>query len=235
MAKARESEPWIELETLGAALARGTLARGYALRGEERYFRERAIALLRAKAEALGHEVCVHDATGEKEGGEFQLARLIDDLSGGGLFAPKRLVVVRNPGELLKKLEGEDGPLVRAALAFVKSPEEAGTLVLSDSSLRADHALVKAILAAGGSAPSFRRLYDTPPPWKPDPLQAELVVWTAWRARQLGLGLTDEQALYVSAATGNDLAALDDQLELLRASGKRELRSIVSWTAGSTP
>jgi len=235
MAKARESEPWSELAALESALARAPLARGYALRGEERYFRERALALLRTKAEAAGYEICFHEAARETEGGDFQLARLIDDLSGGGLFAPKRLVVVRNPGELLKKIEGEDGPLVRTALAFVKSPEDVGTLVLSDASLRADHALVKALVAAGGAAPSFRKLWETPPPWKPDPLQAELVQWTARRARELGLRLTNEQALYVSAATGNDLSALDDQLELLRASGGRELRSIVSWTAGSTP
>jgi DNA polymerase III delta subunit len=235
VAKAREPEPWSELESLAQALERGALARGYALRGEERYFRERVLALVRAKAEAAGHEVCVHDVQRPGEGGDFQLARLVDDLSGGGLFAPKRLVVVRNPGELLKKVEGEDGPLVRAALAFVRSAEDVGTLVVSDSGLRADHALVKAIVAAGGPAPAFRRLYDTPPAWRPDPLQAELVQWTARRARELGLRLIPEQALYVSAATGNDLAALDDQLELLRASGGRELRSVVSWTAGSTP
>ncbi len=235
MAKARESEPWVELEALAAALERGPLARGYALRGEERYFRERGIALLRAKAEALGYELCFHDVAREGEASDFQLARLIDDLSGGGLFAPKRLVVVRNPGELLKKVDGQDTALARAALSFVKSAEDAGTLVLSDTSLRVDHALVKAILAAGGQAPAFRKLWETPPPWKPDPMQAELVQWSARRARELGLRLTNEQALYVSAATGNDLSALDDQLELLRTSGGRELRSLVSWTAGSTP
>lgn len=235
MAKARESEPWVELEGLAAALERAPLARGYALRGEERYFRERGMALLRAKAEALGYELCFHEATREREGGDFQLARLIDDLSGSGLFAPQRLVVLRNPGELLKKVEGEDGPLVRAALAFVKSAADAGTLVVSEASLRADHALVKAMLGVGGLAPAFRKLWETPPPWKPDPLLAELVQWTARRARELGLRLTNEQALYVSAATGNDLAALDAQLELLLAGGGRELRSLVSWTAGSTP
>lgn len=235
MAKARELEPWGELEALAAALERGALAPGYALRGEERYFRERALTLLRAKAEELGYEICLHEVQREQEGGDFRLARLIDDLSGGGLFAPRRLVVVRNPGELLKKVAGEDGPLVRTALAFLKSPEKAGTLVLADPSLRADHVLVKALLAAGGLAPAFRKLWDTPPPWKPDPLQTELVLWTARRARELGAKLTNEQALYVCAATGNDLAALDDQLELLRASGGRELRAIVSWTAGGTP
>lgn len=234
MARARDSEPWVELDTLGTAVAK-TLARGYALRGEERYFRERALAVLRARAEAQGYEVCLHDVGKETEGSDFRLARLIDDLSGGGLFAARRLVVARNPGELLKKVDGEDSALARAVLAFLQSAEDSGTVVLSDPSLRADHAVVKALLAAGGQAPSFRKVWENPPPWKPDPMLSELVQWTVRRARELGCKLTSEQALFVSAATGNDLAALDDQLETIRASGGRDPRLSVRWVAGGTP
>jgi DNA polymerase III delta subunit len=234
MAKAKENDPVSELTALEGALARG-LARGYALRGEERYFRERAITLLRAKAEALGHEVCLHEVAKESEGSDFRLARLIDDLSGGGLFAARRLVVVRQAGEALKKIEGEDSPFTRAALAFVQSADDVGTLVLSDPSLRADQGVVKALVAAGGLAPAFRKLWDTPPPWKPDPRQTELVLWIQRRARELGLTLAPEQAVYVGAATGNDLAALDDQLEMLRVGGKENLQASIRWTAGSTP
>ncbi|HEX6883141.1 MAG TPA: hypothetical protein VF530_07150 [Planctomycetota bacterium] len=234
MARAKESEPWSELATLEASTARA-LARGYALRGEERYFRERALAALRARAEAQGYEPCLHDVERETEASDFRLAQLIDDLSGGGLFAARRLVVVRNPGELLKKVGGEDSPLTRALLAFLASPEDPGTVVLSDPSLRADHAVVKALVARGGLAPAFRKLYDSPPPWKPDPLQSELVQWTLRRAHELGCTLSPEQALFVSAATGNDLATLDDQLGTLKASGARDPRASVRWVAGGTP
>lgn len=234
MAKKSDLEPWNELAALASALERDGLARGYALRGEERYFRERALGLLRAKAEALGHEICVHDVEKETETSDFRLARLIDDLSGGALFAARRLVIVRGPGDLLKKSEGEDSSLTRAALAFVKSTQDAGTLVLAEAGLRVDHVLVKAFLAAGGLAPSFRKVWETPPPWRPDPSQAELVQWTMRRAGELGLRLTLEQALYVSVATGNDLAALDNQLETLRAGGGTDLKD-VRWVAGSTP
>jgi DNA polymerase III delta subunit len=235
MAKARESEPWVELAALEAAVSAGRLARGYALRGEERYFRERALDRLRGAAEAQGYEVCLHEAERETEGSDFRLARLIDDLSGGGLFAPKRLVVVRNPGELLKKVGGEESALTRAAAAFLKSVDDVGTLVISDASLRVDHVLAKTILALGGLAPSFRKLWENPPRWRPDPLQSELVQWALRRAGELGLRLTREQALYVCAATGNDLAGLDDQLEVLRIGGGRDWRASVRWTAGSTP
>jgi DNA polymerase III delta subunit len=232
MARTREAAPWSELATLEGGLEQG-LARGYALRGEERYFRERALASLRRRAEELGHELCFHEAS--KDSADFRLARLVDDLSGGGLFSARRLVVVRNPGELLKKSGGEDSALTRAALAFLASPDDPGTLVVSDSGLRADHALVKAILARGGLAPAFRRLWDSPPAWNPQPLQAELVQWCLRRAQELGLRLSGEQALYVCAATGNDLAGLDDQLQTLKAGGGRELRSIITWTAGGSP
>jgi len=113
MAKQREEPPWSELSSLEASLEKG-LAPGYALRGEERYFRERAIAALRKKAESLGYELCAHEAQRESEASDFQLKHLIDDLSGGGLFAARRLVLVRNPGELLKKVDSDDSALTRA-------------------------------------------------------------------------------------------------------------------------
>lgn len=234
MAKAKEDPPWIELARLEGAVKSGPLARAYALRGEERYFRERAIAALRARAEAEGFELCSHDGA-SKEGGEFSLARLVDDLSGGGLFAPRRFVLVRNPGEWLKKSEGEDSALTRAALRFVAAADDVGTLVVSDSSLRADHALVKALVARGGAAPGFRKLWETPPAWRPDPLGSELVQWILVRGPELGLRLTGEQALYLAAATGNDLSALDDQLETLKSGGGRDLKSLVAWTTGGSP
>jgi hypothetical protein len=233
MARARESDPFSELAALEAALARGELARGYVLRGEERYFRERALERIKERAREEGCEPCLHEA--EEANPDFRLARLIDDLSGGGLFAPRRLVVVRHGAELLKKVGGEESPLARAVLAFLRDPGSPGTVVLSDPSLRADHPVVRAVLEAGGLVVSLRKLWESPPPWKPDPRNSELVQWTERRARELGLVLSFEQALYVTAATGNDLAALDDQLELLRASGGRDPRVLVPWTAGASP
>lgn len=231
MARARENDPATELAGLDARLEGGDLARGYVVRGEERYFRERAVDRIKRKGEAAGHELCLHEAASP----EFQLARLVDDLGGGGLFAARRLVVVRDAAGLLKKGEGGESPFVRAAKAFLASADEPGTLVLADASLRADNPLVKAVAAAGGAVMGFRKLWDSPPPWKPDPRATELVLWTERRARELGLRLTSDQALFVAAATGNDLSALDDQLAMLKAGGGRALRDVVQWTAGGSP
>jgi hypothetical protein len=48
--KAREPDPRAQLAELLAALERGGLARGYVLRGDERYFRDRALEAIKARA-----------------------------------------------------------------------------------------------------------------------------------------------------------------------------------------
>lgn len=227
----READPMTQVRDLAAALDRGELARAYLLRGEERYFRARALARIRATAEKAGYEVCLHDA----DDPDFALARLTGDLTGGGLFAASRLVVARNPEKHLKKVDGKDSALTRAAIAWIESGEP-GCLVVSAASLRADHALAKAIAKAGGATVTSRRLWDTPPPWgNPDPRRAELVMWLVGRAREMGVKLSPEQGVYVAAATGNDLFALEDQLVKLREAPGGDLRALVGWDAAVAP
>ncbi|MCZ6597342.1 MAG: hypothetical protein O7B99_06880 [Planctomycetota bacterium] len=234
--KRREPDPPTQMETLRAALAARqgaeVLARGYLLRGEERWFRERAIALVRARAEELSYEVCAHDA----DDPDFDLARLIDDLSGGGLFAARRCVIVRNPGNHLRKVGGDDAPLTRAIIARLQEGGE-DAIVVSAGSLRLDHAVAKAIVAADGFQLNGRKLWDTPPSWGG---AAELVVWLMNRARELQIRLTPDQAELVVEATGNDLFALEDQLERLRdapasdGGSGNDVQSRIAWDrAGS--
>ena len=228
----REPSPPEQLRQLQAQLEREPgLALGYVLRGEERYFRERALGSLRARAVQLGLEVCAHDA-GDPD---FELQALLADLSSGSLFADARCVLVRGADPLLKGTKKDPSPLTRAALAFAAQEGQGGSVVISAASLRADHALVKGLVERGAPVLSGRRLWDSPPPWKPDPRQTELVQWLLARARGRGLALQPDQAAYVAAATGNDLAALDGELEKLARTGLDALRQVVSWEAGGSP
>jgi DNA polymerase III delta subunit len=229
--KPREADPATQVRDLEAALARGGLARAYVLRGEERYFRDRALEALRARALADGLEVRLHDA----EDPDFALTRLLDDLGGAGLFAARQLVVARNVEDELQKVDQRASPLARALEAFLAA--DAGTAVVSAAALRADHSFVRAVAAAGGTVLTSRRLYDSPPPWgNPDPRRAELVLWLGERARELGVRLGPDQAVYVAAATGNDLYALEDQLQKLRdAPAGSGLRDLVGWEASAAP
>lgn len=229
--KAREPDPPTQLRELEGALERGGLQRGYVLRGDERYFRDRALEAIKERAAKDGLELRMHDG----EDPDFALGRLLDDLGGGGLFAARELVVARNVEKELQKVEGEASALARGIEAFLGS--DAGTVVVSAPALRADHAVVKAVTAAGGTVLTSRKLWDSPPPWSNgDPRRAELVLWLEGRARALGLRLSSDQALYVAAATGNDLFALEDQLLKVRdAPAGSALKNLVTWEALTTP
>ncbi|MAF66603.1 MAG: hypothetical protein CMJ84_13215 [Planctomycetes bacterium] len=229
-ARRREPDPPTQLRGLAAAIERDGCPRAALLRGEERYFRERAIELFVCAAGAAELEVCRHDA----DDPEFDLTNLLNDLAASPMFASACCVIVRNAGGLLKKTAGGDAPLTRACKALL-ARDDGSVLVIDARSLRADHALAKAITAGGGPLLSCRKLWETPPPWSPDPRKVELVQWILGRAREVRVRLSADDAVYLAAATGNDLAALDVQLEKLRLGGGRALRELVGWQSGSTP
>lgn len=205
----------------------GGLKPGYVLKSEEPWFGSRAISRIVERARADGLEICRHDTS---ESG-FRAAAVLDDLCGNAMFDSARCVVVERPEELVRKTADGEPPLVRHARAFLEGRR--GTLVLVASGLRADHALVKAVRASGGELYAFRALYDSPPPWDPDPTRSELVGWIGERARELGVRLTRDAALLLSRAKGNDLSALDAELAALASSGPEAVAALASDAAGS--
>ncbi len=233
--KPREPGPLEQLEGLERELAaEKPLARGYLVRGDEPYFREAALRALSEAAARAGLELARHDA-GDPD---FKPGELCDDLGSASMFAPARCVVLRRAGRLLRQEAGEElrgGAAVEAALSFLRRKGEAGVLLLEGQGLRVDSALAKALREAGGSVLSLRKLWETPPPWDPDPRRAELVQWLVARARARGLELRPEDAAFVVAATGNELAALEEQLERIQNRGDAAVRSVVPWTAGGSP
>jgi DNA polymerase III delta subunit len=233
--KARDPLPQDQLEALQRELASGKpLARAYLVRGDESYFREAALRTLTEVAARAGLELARHDA-GDPD---FRAGELCDDLGSASMFAPARCVVVRRANRLLQQEEGEavrNSAAVEAALAFLRRKDEAGVLLLEGQGLRVDSVLGKAVREAGGPVLSLRKLWETPPPWDPDPRRSELVQWLAARARTLGVELRSEDVVYIAAATGNELAALDAQLDRIKNRGEASLRSVVPWTAGSSP
>ncbi|MBK7643831.1 MAG: hypothetical protein IPJ19_12430 [Planctomycetes bacterium] len=232
--KPREAGPLEQLEGLERELAAGKpLARAYLVRGDEGYFRERAVRAVCESAARAGLEIARHDA-GDPD---FKAGELCDDLSSASMFAPARCVVLRRAAKIVKGEEGDSssGGAVQAALAFLRREGEAGVLVLDAQALRADSVLAKAVREAGGPALTLRKLYDTPPPWDPDPRRTELVQWILARARARKLDLRPDDAAFVAAATGNELAALEAQLERIENRGAAGVRESVPWTSGGSP
>jgi DNA polymerase III delta subunit len=225
----REQPPHAQVRALERRLESETsLPPLVVLRGEEAYFRQRALDALQARARALEADVVVHDGSDP----DFQADMLLADLAGAPMFASSQLVVARGVESLLTKSGKEQAPLTRGVLAALESGAPGRCIAIAVDSLRADHPLAKAA-AEHGALLGLRRLYDSPPPWNPDPRQTELVQWTVERARELGLRLDPARALFVAVATGNDLSALDDQLERLRHSPGGA--DAIQWQAAGSP
>ncbi|MEO1698398.1 MAG: hypothetical protein AAFU73_13955 [Planctomycetota bacterium] len=229
----RKSDPFPEdaLKDLERSLKSDALPSIVILRGEERYFRDRGVDLAVAAAKEAGLDLCRHDALDP----EYAVARLLDDLVTGALFAGARCVVLHSAERVVvDRASKASAPVREAMLARLETKAE-GMLVLSAEKLRADHALVKAAAAAGGKVVGCRRLWDSPPAWDPDPRKAELVQWTAARARALGVKLDLSEAAFVAAATGNDLSAIEDQLQRLVGRGAEAIAELVAWDASASP
>jgi len=217
-----------QIDALAKDLAAAPLLeRAIVVRGDEEYFARRVHELVTTRAKALDYEVLVRDGAD----GSTSVAEVLGDLATVPMFAPRQLFVVRGFDAELKNEGKQPPPLVKGLLAFLERAEPERALLLRSDSMRADHRLAK----AATRVVSVRRLYDSPPPWKPDPMATELVGWVRRRAKELGLALEPRAALYVAAATGSDLGAIDEQLERLSIAGTDALREVVTWQSTSTP
>ena len=229
--KKRAAAPPQQLQGLAKRLEEG-LDKIIVLRGEERWFIEEALKLITAKAQENGLEVSRHDASDP----EFNAALLMDDLVASPLFATERLVVARNVEELLKKPGKDHSALTRAVTATVQDEGRGGCVVLTCRKLRADHALCKLAKGVGAPVLELRKLWDSPPPWRAgDPTEAETVQWLLARTRERKLRLDPRDAVYICAAVGNDLFALDTALEKLRHGGGKGVRELVGWDSSAAP
>lgn len=229
---AKEPDPRAELATLTSSLNDAAqLKLAYVLRGPERWLRERAVDHVVRVAKARGLELCRHDPKDP----DFRAQALADDLGSAAMFASQRCVVIADPEPLLKKTAGGDETsLARSIRSFVKGAR--GTVVLHADALRADNATLKELVAAGGVAHTFRRLYERPGPWErdQDPRRSELCLFVIARAKELGLPLNADRALLLVHAHGNDLAALDTALRAaVERGGADALGELGSAAAGS--
>jgi DNA polymerase III delta subunit len=234
--KEKEPDPPAQIASLASALARAELPRAVIVRGEERWFRDRAVEAVLAAAEKRGLEIARHDALDP----DLDLGGLTNDLLAPPMFAGARCVLVRNATRALKKAEdGEETALTRAVLAFLKEAgapgPSLGLLVLDADGLRADHAVVKAAQARGEIVLALRKLWYTAPPWDPDPRKSELAQWLGARARDRRVALSPDEAAYVVAATGNDLYALAGALDRVAQRGCRSVADLVGWSNGGSP
>lgn len=230
-AKARAPHPEARLRELQTSLEGGP-GPAYLLNGEP-YFRQRALEAILQLALERDWELCRHDTLDP----DFNVGSLVDDLSGGALFASARCIVVRSADPLLKKTSRlYSAQLAKAIGGRVGDAAGEGTVILSCEAITAANPISKELVEAGGERVELRKLWDSPPPWgNPDPRRAELVEWLVGRAREMQVGLSPDDAVFVCAATGNDPSALEDRLADIGSRGEKAIREVIPWTGQSSP
>ncbi len=228
--KPRVPSPPEAVAALRAQVEQGRLPRAVLLKGEEHWFRDESVRMVVEAAGKQGLELCRHDTRDP----DFRIGALTDELLAPPMFAAARAIIVREATPLLKKDDKDDAVFVRCAIAHLES-EKDGLLVVEAEGLRADSKLAKAVLGCGGVLIDCRKLYDTPPPWKPDPRETELAQWTMARARLHALKVSAEECVWIAAACGNDLQAVDAALLRAKARGNEGLKSVVGWSSGASP
>ncbi|MEZ5977968.1 MAG: hypothetical protein R3F34_07110 [Planctomycetota bacterium] len=226
--KKKSAGPIEQVDALLAEVPGWTLVpRSIVVRGDEEYFSRRVQDAVASRARELDYEVLVRDA-GD---GRDVVSDVATELATPPMFAPRQLFVLRGFDAQLRATARDQAPLAASVAAFLDRSEPERAVLLVAPSLRADNGIVK----RADRVVAVRKLYDSPPPWNPDPMRTELATWLVRRSRELGVRLDPRSVLYVAAATGNDLGALDAQLERIRAMGPGDVRAAANWQAGASP
>ena len=248
-----------ELERLRAACKQG-LPSVVALVGGGAWFRQQALdavlASLPGDLEVVsidGQEVALRgkkasagDDDGEAVDGDEDDAgddagavhcKDLQPLAGGGLFSQSTCVVVRRGDRWMQRY-------AKALAAFAPRIQKGSLFVFEAQKLDKRTKWAKE-LAASGAAYEFRELYETPFGRPDQPLQGELVQWVTAHSKRLGVPVTPESALLLTAQVGKEPALLAAELDQLvdqfqkkgsqKALAPEDLRGKLTCSFESTP
>lgn len=220
-AKPRESPPWTQLEAFDRrAAAKEDWPRLWLVRGDEPFFARRAFEAISNGAKSRGAELCVHDGSDP----DFQLATLLGDLATPSMFVDRQCFVLRGVDVALRKAGKKVPPLLAALESFLERDDPDRSVCVFATAMRADHVLAKRAGQLGAPVLNSRKLWDSPPPWRPDPMAAELVQWLLAHAKRRKVTLGPAEALELTRRIGNDPSGLDEELSILARGGAREER-----------
>lgn len=205
--------PELELQRLTRELKK-QLPALVLLTGSEGFFRDSAVqAVLAALPKGTDHRTLDGDGPAD--------ARDLLDLRGGGLFGGGTWLVVRRGEKWLSKVSDD-------LLHVLPKIAEGCGLVLETPRLDKRTKLAKELLKVG-EVYTFRELYLEPYDRRRSAAEGELAKWVMGRSKQLGVPLTAEAALLITATVGQKPAELMAELEGIagRAKGKASGRKAV--------
>jgi DNA polymerase III delta subunit len=224
--------PEIEIERLRKTLTTARKSGGVkvlVLSGPERWFRDRALSMVR-KALAEGGDLFELDAS-EREGSTQDAASFLMDLRTSSLFGGNKVLVLRSAEKWLRS----HGKVLAETLDKIA---DGNVLVLELAKLDGRTALARK-LAKSGERFEFRRLYESAWEGKP-PASAEIVQWAMRRAKGKKLGMSADVALFLVQVVGSEASQLEGALEQLGLTHAgqtltgEDLRSVLTVSFGSS-
>ena len=218
--------PEREFERLEKVLASAASPQVFLIHGVSRWFRGRALDLLRHAFEA-GSDLIEVDArvTGSRD---EDLSLFLMDLRTQNLFAGRKVLLLRN-GETWLSF------LAPSLTGIAKG----NVLVIDVDKMDGRTKLARQLKSMGGVF-EFRNLYDRPFRDEAPRDSAEIVLWIVDRARKKKIGLSPDAALFMLEVVGSEPALLEGELERLAPIFEHknvqasELRSQLSISFGSS-
>ncbi len=222
--------PEKEISRLASLLRADPAPSVFVFQGQQRWFRDRALDLVKDKLGAQG-DVFEHDAS-SGEGSANDAAGFLMDLRTRSLFGGQKVLMLRSAERWLKS----HGKLLAEVLDGL-APGNA--LVIEVAKLDGRSALAKKLKKLGAVF-DFRNLYDKPFGDRGPATSAELVQWVCARAKSKKLRLSPASALFMTQVVGNDPGQLEGEMDLLASqfAGKEitpeTMREVLTVSFGSS-
>lgn len=209
----------LSFDTAYRQVKRGPLAPVYYLTGEENVLKDELVQLILEHAVDAGSRDFNVDIRSAADLDGEAVHALIETLP---MLAERRVVVIKNL-EFWRK----NAKVWSVVEQYVEQPSPMTVLVLVHGAGEKPHRTLKQACA-----------HVDLPPLSPD----RLARWVTARAKQRGLALSDDAAVHVIEAAGNDLSILATELDKLAAFASadrpltaREVAPLVGMRHGETP
>jgi len=202
----------VKIDALLGMLRSGKIPVAVVLAGDERWFADQAVRLVKdAFLPEDGETVILEAPKSITDPEGTSLAAATDEVLTVPMFGGRKLILYR-----MGKFGVDEAKLVAGVASA--APDFA-RLVVQASAVTA--AVAKHLTAAGVPLGECRKLFDTPWPGKPE-WDTALNKWVTARARERGRRLDLRTAHVLTGVLGNDLGGLESALEkLCLASGDR--------------
>ncbi len=135
---------------------------------------------------------------------------VLNEVRTASMFGKHKLVIVEGADGFIHKYQEK-------LIEYVKSSKRLNCLVLDVQSLDKRTKLAKTLDNKLGILVECNKLYDRPAPWeknKPE-FDSELTKWIVVHVKNYSKTMNLKAAFYLSEKTGNDLAIVDKQIDVL--------------------